>query len=104
MPEFQPDILYVYIICIVIVYCLYIVFLVLYYTKVKNMEKTIITIRIDEKLKNDAQDLFDDIGLSMSAAINIFLKQCVKDGKIPFELAAKPKTSNAGRKIKPLHS
>lgn len=68
------------------------------------MGKTIITVRIDEKLKDDAQYLFDDIGISMSAAINIFLKQCVKDGKIPFELAAKPKVSNAGRKIKPLHS
>ncbi len=68
------------------------------------MEKTIITVRIDDNLKNDAQKLFNDIGMSMSTAINIFLKQCVKEGKIPFELAGKPKTSNAGRKIKPLHS
>ncbi len=68
------------------------------------MEKTIITVRIDDNLKNDAQKLFNDIGISMSTAINIFLKQCVKEGKIPFELAGKPKTSNAGRKIKPLHS
>lgn len=68
------------------------------------MEKTIITVRIDDNLKNDAQKLFNDIGMSMSTAINIFLKQCVKEGRIPFELAGKPKTSNAGRKIKPLHS
>lgn len=68
------------------------------------MEKTIITVRIDDNLKNDAQKLFNDIGMSMSTAINIFLKQCVKEGKIPFELVGKPKTSNAGRKIKPLHS
>lgn len=68
------------------------------------MDKVIITVRIDENLKNDAQKLFNDIGISMSSAINVFLKQCVKEGKIPFELAGKPKTSNAGRKIKPLHS
>ncbi len=68
------------------------------------MDKVIITVRIDEGLKDDAQKLFNDIGISMSSAINVFLKQCVKEGKIPFELAGKPKTSNAGRKIKPLHS
>ena len=68
------------------------------------MEKTIVTIRVDEGLKEDAQRLFNEIGMSMSTAVNIFLKQCVKEGKIPFELAVKPKTSNAGRKIKPLHS
>ncbi len=68
------------------------------------MDKVIITVRIDESLKDDAQKLFNDIGISMSSAINVFLKQCVKEGKIPFELAGKPKTSNAGRKIKPLHS
>lgn len=67
------------------------------------MEKTIITVRVNEKLKDDAINLFDEIGMSMSTAINIFLKQCVKEGKFPFELAGKPKTSNAGRKIKPLH-
>ena len=68
------------------------------------MEKTIVTIRVDEGLKEDAQRLFNEIGMSMSTAVNIFLKQCVKEGKILFELAGKPKTSNAGRKIKPLHS
>ncbi len=66
------------------------------------MDKEIITVRVDKNLKEDAQDLFDDIGITMSAAINVFLKQCVKEGKIPFELA-KSKTSNAGRKIKPLY-
>ena len=68
------------------------------------MEKTIVTIRVDEGLKEDAQRLFNEIGMSMSTAVNIFSKQCVKEGKIPFELEGKPKTSNAGRKIKPLHS
>ena len=68
------------------------------------MEKTIVTIRVDEGLKEDAQRLFNEIGMSMSTAVNIFLKQCVKEGTIAFELAGKTKTSNAGRKIKPLHS
>jgi DNA-damage-inducible protein J len=65
------------------------------------MEKGIITVRVDEDLKQEAMELFEDIGMSMSTAINIFLKQCVKEGKFPFELV-KSKTSNAGRKIKPL--
>ena len=45
-----------------------------------------INIRIDEDLKKDAEALFNDLGLSMTTAINLFLKQCVLCQGIPFEL------------------
>ena len=45
---------------------------------------TSITIRIDEDVKNKAEELFDDLGLSMSAAINMFLRQAVRQQEIPF--------------------
>ena len=45
-----------------------------------------INIRIDESLKKNADNLFEDLGISMSSAINIFLKQTVREQKIPFEI------------------
>lgn len=51
------------------------------------MEKTSnINIRIDDKLKKEAEKLFNDLGINMSSAINVFLKQSVREQKIPFEI------------------
>ncbi len=49
-----------------------------------------INIRIDENLKKDVEKTFENIGISMSAAINIFLKTVVRENRIPFELSADP--------------
>ncbi|WP_287971354.1 type II toxin-antitoxin system RelB/DinJ family antitoxin [Blautia sp.] len=49
-----------------------------------------ISLRVDDELKRGAERTLDDIGLSMSAAINIFLKAVVRENRIPFELAADP--------------
>jgi DNA-damage-inducible protein J len=64
------------------------------------MNKEIITIRVDEETKTQSEELFKDLGISTSAAINVFLKQCIREGKIPFEIK---REKNAGRRIKPLH-
>ena len=34
-----------------------------------------VTIRIDEDLKEEADQLFDDLGMSFTTAINVFVKQ-----------------------------
>lgn len=49
-----------------------------------------ISFRIDEDLKRNAENVLNDIGLSMSAAITIFLKKVSKERCIPFELSADP--------------
>lgn len=54
------------------------------------MATTSITIRMDEKLKKQAEILFDDMGLNMTTAFTIFTKAVVRQGKIPFEIAADP--------------
>ena len=51
----------------------------------KNM-----TIRIDEEIKKDAEIFFDSLGLSMTAAINMFIKMSLRQNKIPFELSGDP--------------
>ena len=45
-----------------------------------------INVRVDSELKRAAEKLFDDLGLNMSAAITIFLKNAVNYEGIPFEV------------------
>ena len=47
---------------------------------------TNINVRIDATLKQSAEKLFDDLGLTMSAAITIFLKSAVNHNGIPFDV------------------
>ena len=49
-----------------------------------------INLRVDDNWKSSAERTLNDIGLSMSTAINIFLKTVVRENRIPFELSADP--------------
>ncbi|GHT60490.1 DNA damage-inducible protein [Spirochaetia bacterium] len=49
-----------------------------------------LNIRVDDTLKEQAENVLDYIGLSLSAATTIFLKQVVHRNGIPFELRADP--------------
>lgn len=48
------------------------------------------TIRIDVDVKRRACEIFDDIGITMSAAINTFLKAVVRQGTLPFDINPEP--------------
>ena len=41
-------------------------------------------VRIDENVKKQANELFLQLGLDMSSAMNIFLRQCILRGGLPF--------------------
>lgn len=43
-------------------------------------------IRIDADIKKQATELFNDLGLDMSGAVNLFLHQCVLRGGLPFSV------------------
>jgi len=43
-------------------------------------------IKIDRELKQESQSLFESFGLSLSAAINMFLRQAVREQAIPFRI------------------
>ncbi len=45
------------------------------------------SIRMDTELKKQADAMLADMGLNMTTAINMFLRQVVRQGKIPFEIA-----------------
>jgi len=46
-----------------------------------------ITIRIDDELKRQAEELFSDLGLNFTTAITAFTKQAVREQRIPFILS-----------------
>lgn len=48
------------------------------------------TIRIDPGVKEEANRVFDEIGISLSAAVNAFLRAVVREQGIPFDLKADP--------------
>lgn len=52
-----------------------------------------INLRVDDDTKRNAEKTLDEIGLSMSTAINIFLKTVARENRIPFELSADPFSS-----------
>ena len=49
-----------------------------------------INVRVDGDIKSQAQDVFSSLGMDMSTAINIFLRQAVRKNGIPFELVNGP--------------
>lgn len=58
------------------------------------MSNTTITIRMDENLKKQAEQIFDDMGMNMTTAFTIFTKAVVRQHRIPFEISADPFWSN----------
>lgn len=53
------------------------------------MATTNINVRVDSELKQKAEKLFNDLGLSMSSAINMFLHSAIMHDGIPFEIKRK---------------
>lgn len=51
------------------------------------MAKTTANISMDEETKRKAQELFTDLGMDLSTAINIFLRQAIRENAIPFEIS-----------------
>ena len=47
---------------------------------------TNITISVDDDVKKEAEILFENLGMSISGAINIFFRQAIRDQALPFEV------------------
>ena len=41
-------------------------------------------IKIDREVKAQAQELFENLGMNLSTAVNIFLRQAIRERAIPF--------------------
>jgi DNA-damage-inducible protein J len=51
---------------------------------------TNLNIRMDKDLKKQAEVFFGELGLNMTTAINIFVRQSLRERKIPFEITTDP--------------
>jgi len=49
-------------------------------------ETTNLSIRIDSELKNEADKVFNALGMNLTTAITVFVRQAVLQKKIPFEI------------------
>ena len=58
------------------------------------MPKSSLNMKVDSDLKNQAEYLFKELGMSMSTAVTVFLKQAVREGKIPFSISTLNATPN----------
>ena len=54
------------------------------------MSTSLINIRLDTALKQEAEELFSALGLNMTSAICMFLRQAVRDQAIPFRVCNYP--------------
>ena len=48
---------------------------------------TNISIRRDSDLKAQADALFNELGMNITTAFNIFVRQSLREGKIPFDIS-----------------
>lgn len=51
---------------------------------------SIINVNVPKDVKEEATALFNNLGLNMSTAINIFLKKAINERGIPFEVKQQP--------------
>jgi len=58
-----------------------------------------LNIRIDKGLKERAEVVFKEMGMSMTTAINIFIRQTMRQGKIPFDIYSEPFYSESNMKV-----
>ena len=63
------------------------------------METVNVTVRMKRQTRDDAAKLFSELGISTTQAINMFLKQAVREQRIPFEVAARPAVDHRAARL-----
>lgn len=63
------------------------------------MSQAVINFKIDSKLKSEAKEVLDEMGLNFSIAINAFLKKLISEKRIEFTVPEIP-NANLRRAIK----
>lgn len=63
------------------------------------MEYKNVTVRMEEKLKNDFEEVCADMGMNMTAAFVVFAKTVVRQRRIPFEVEAPAKRKDDGHEL-----
>jgi DNA-damage-inducible protein J len=53
----------------------------------KMAQTSLIQVRVETELKQQAEELFADLGIDADSAIRLFLKQAVSKNSVPFPIA-----------------
>ena len=64
------------------------------------MATTNVSFRVDSELKKEAEELFQDFGLSMNSAFTMFLRQSVREQSIPFFVTRKAQNDIAADELR----
>lgn len=59
------------------------------------MAQTIVSVRMDDVLKRDFDQVCNDLGLSMTTAITMLAKKMTREKRLPFEVSIDPFYSQA---------
>jgi len=54
-------------------------------------QTTTVNVRVDESIKRNVETLFDNMGMNISTAVNMFFRQCLLEEALPFQ----PRARNA---------
>lgn len=63
-----------------------------------------INIRVDDNIKAQAQELFASLGMDVSSAVNVFLRQSIAFGGIPFIIRQPKYNAETERAIREAHN
>lgn len=66
------------------------------------MATTLVQVRIDDELKNQATAVYDALGIDLSTAVRMFLKRSVMVNGVPFNMTLPKKDYKAERALQEL--
>ena len=66
------------------------------------MATTLVQVRIDDELKNQATAVYDALGIDLSTAVRMFLKRSVMVNGVPFNMTLPKKAERAVRALQEL--
>lgn len=55
---------------------------------------TSMTVRLDKNIKTEAQHIYSELGIDMTTAINVFLRQSIRSNGFPFEVCLNVPNTN----------
>lgn len=68
------------------------------------METVNVTVRMERQTRDGAAMLFSELGINTTQAINMFLKQAVRERRIPFEVTARPTVKRGSESMEKQHT
>ena len=62
------------------------------------MAQTLVNFRIDEEIKKEMEKVCDELGMTVTTALNIFIKKMTREKRIPFDVSIDPFYSKSNMK------